>query len=803
MPPTIEERIEETRKFIKALWGICPKDWIVEIDLLQYRPTEANPDDKRMLAIFHTVDQALTNWTQIHAELEQRNRKEVENIHHAVLPRHRRPKKHGKNSDVSHYIALWIDVDFHGQETSIRKLFNETIEELTAIGLAPSVVIESGRGLHAYWLLDKPYTVEEARPMCAGLQKHFQISDAVHDPRRVLRLPGFLNLKEPKDPKWCKVVGGNWERYKLEAFKDYAVEPGMGEEEKEDEEIKEGAKVVFSRDPKIEKLKAEGVTEGEGAYGGRHNGAVALAGHYCAKGIPKKSIAYTMRIWNEDKNNPPIDEDELERIIEDIWIKDQVRRAEEGPQKKEKEKSPKEKAKEKRAHQPWFDEEGNFNVAVLAQWFMREHSFLSTPISSDGRGVALYRYDNGVFKEDGDEFVRSEASRHIGSLATDGHLNEVVMMVHEYSKIRYHEINRKALDVINFRNCMLEWRTGKILEHSPDYKSVIQMNVDYEPDAKSEDLDKFFNEVFPDDCVALVEEFMGYLLIPSTSLQKAFVAIGSGGNGKGTFLKILTHMLNEDNVSTISLHQIQEDKFAAAGLMGKLCNCYHDLDPNILKSTGKFKSIVSGDPISAERKYKDHYTFTPFSRLVFSANEFPRSSDKTEAYFDRLIFVEFPNKFRGQEGQILDYDSILINKPKLMSAFLNRAIAGLRRLMKNQKFTASKTSSKAIETYKRECSNAFDFLSEHCVRELKGEISKKELYSKYNGWCGDQGMRPVSAKNFAKSVRELATGERKSGSVRLWVGIKWGDDGPPETGSDEVKMFRTGPDMSQPPGSDF
>ena len=804
MPTTIEDRIKETHKFISELWGKCNPDWIVEIDLLQYCPTQEDPDAKRMNAVFYTVGQTQKDWPAIHRELEKHNRERVFNVHQCCAPRFRKPKLHGKNNDVSHLPVLWVDVDFHGNEKGVRKKFYEMIEVLKERELGPSIIVESGHGLHGYWCLDRPYTVAEARPVCAGLQGEFHDSDSVHDPRRVLRLPGFLNLKDPKDPRWCKVIEATWERYPLSDFKDLAIEPGLGEEEREDEEDKKGAVRTISRNPKIEEIKSKGVDEGGGPYGGRHNSAVALAGHYAAKGLPKRSIIYTMKEWNEEKNNPSLDEDELVKIIEDIWVKDQVRRVEEGPaQKQEKETSVKDKARAKRTGKPWFDEEGNFSAPILAQWFHREYEFLATPIAENGEGVTLYKYENGVFLPDGASFVRQEACRHLGNLSSKERMNEVLHMLTEYSKCKYETVNPSALNLINLKNGMLDWRTGTLHKHDPSHKSLIQVNAEYDPSAKSEDLDNFFKAVFPDDCVPLTEEFMGYLLIPTTSLQKAFVAIGGGGNGKGTFLKILTHLLGDENVSTISLHDIQENKFATAGLLGKLMNCYHDLDPNILKSTGKFKSIVSGDPIAAERKFKDHYSFSPFARLVFSANEFPRSVDKTAAYFDRLIFVEFPNRFRHTSKQILDYDEILIKKPKLISALLNRALAGLQRLMKQQRFTESATSSRAIDAYKRECSNALDFMVECCEKNLKSSIPRKNLYQKYNGWCEEQGMRPVSAKNFAKSARDFGAKEHKRDGVRLWTEISWLDGVAPKTDQDEIAGFGVESTKDDGPGSNF
>ncbi len=176
--------------------------------------------------------------------------------------------------------------------------------------------------------------------------------------------------------------------------------------------------------------------------------------------------------------------------------------------------------------------------------------------------------------------------------------------------------------------------------------------------------------------------------------------------------------------------------------------------------------------------------------------------DKTAAYFDRLIFVEFPNRFRHTSKQILDYDEILIKKPKLIAALFNKALAGLQRLMKQQRFTESATSSKAIEAYKRECSNALDFMVECCEKKTTGLIPRKELYQKYVGWCEEQGMRPVSAKNFAKSARDFGAQEHKREGIRMWTHVDWMGGVSPKTDQDEIAGFGK-PTKDDGPGSHF
>jgi phage/plasmid-associated DNA primase len=174
--------------------------------------------------------------------------------------------------------------------------------------------------------------------------------------------------------------------------------------------------------------------------------------------------------------------------------------------------------------------------------------------------------------------------------------------------------------------------------------------------------------------------------------------------------------------------------------------------------------------------------------------------DKTEAYFDRLIFVEFPNKFRGAEGQVLDYDQVLLQKPKFLPALLNRFVAGLQRLMKTQHFTSSVTSQNAIDTYKRECSSALDFMHECCTDTKNDQtaISRNELYSTYQNWCFDQGVKPVSARHFVKTVREFGATEGKREGTRIWLRLAWIGGRPPRTTGGEILDFGAGKSANEP-----
>lgn len=310
----------DARAFLSQLYANAPRDWFIEIGLLQYRPTQEDPDAKRMRTRFFPVSSIFSDWENIERELTYYNQKCVENIHFGVNPRYRSPKRAGKNEDVSHYVALWADVDFNGNEEGVRKQFTDAMEFLKSKGLPPSCIIESGHGHHAYWFLDQIYPVQEARPCCAGIQDVMKIADPIHDPRRLLRLPGFANLKDPKNPVWCRVVEASWARYSLEKFREFAINVPQPPKQ-QDEGQSKPANTTVSRDPEIERIKTGPVSEGE-----RHLAAVRLVAHHCARAKNRKQVLDATYEWNTSACKPPMDLKELNSIVDDLWAKEECKR---------------------------------------------------------------------------------------------------------------------------------------------------------------------------------------------------------------------------------------------------------------------------------------------------------------------------------------------------------------------------------------------------------------------------------------------------------------------------------------------
>jgi putative DNA primase/helicase len=334
---------------------------------------------------------------------------------------------------------------------------------------------------------------------------------------------------------------------------------------------------------------------------------------------------------------------------------------------------------------------------------------------------------------------------------------------------------------------MLRWSTGELFPHDPKYWSINQIPIPWDPNAKSEKLDELLNAVIPPDALQAIEEFIGYSLIPDVSLAKCLVLVGDGGNGKSTFLTLVEALLGRENVSNLPIYAIIDERFSAALLFGKLANIYDSLESRGLKNAGRFERIVAGDPIRAERKFLAPFTFRPYAKHIFTANEKPCAAGHTRAFLDRLILVEFKNRIRGTSAEVLDYGRVLAETPGVLPALLVRAVNGLRRLKARGAFEIPQSSLDALEEYRRECKSGLDFVHEHCEHDdADGWIAKASLYETYRRWCEAEGRKMQSAREFNRVVQQaLGAQEVRREGIRAWGGIRWKKNGePPSAGID-------------------
>jgi len=101
--------------------------------------------------------------------------------------------------------------------TDIDDPTSATLMKLRGARLPPSMIVHSGGGYHAYWLLDEPTRdLNMARQVLQGLARAFG-GDGL-SPAQSLRLPGTVNCKPERGGALCRLVENSDRHYRLSDF---------------------------------------------------------------------------------------------------------------------------------------------------------------------------------------------------------------------------------------------------------------------------------------------------------------------------------------------------------------------------------------------------------------------------------------------------------------------------------------------------------------------------------------------------------------------------------------------------------
>jgi len=253
------------------------------------------------------------------------------------------------------------------------------------------------------------------------------------------------------------------------------------------------------------------------------------------------------------------------------------------------------------------------------------------------------------------------------------------------------------------------------------------------------------------------------------NLQKSLFFIGEGANGKSVFLETLAAVL--DNVSHLELSELF-DRFKIAELEGKLANICTDVETSKVMDA-RFKKIVAGEPQSAERKFKNPFEFQPFAKILFSANEFIPTKDRTHGFYRRFDILRFNLIFKLDEQK----PDLLQELKKEVPGIFNWSLEGLERLSQ-QKWIMTKSA------YMENCHNEFKratnplqlFIEEECVVEGNATVDSNELRSCYKQYCEDKGYKVLSDNKLGQDLKRLGINKTRirteEGRINLYEGIQ-------------------------------
>lgn len=331
----------------------------------------------------------------------------------------------------------------------------------------------------------------------------------------------------------------------------------------------------------------------------------------------------------------------------------------------------------------------------------------------------------------------------------------------------------KDQKLIQFKNGLAHVDYPELFEPNPSYMITNPIPHNYGSSEETPIIDAIFKQWVGEKYVETLHEILAYCILPDLPIHRLFCFVGSGRNGKSSFISLIRKFVGEQNVTTTDLDTLMNSRFEVTRLYKKLVCEMGETNLQEISKTQLIKKLTGGDLIGFEFKNKMPFEDKSYAKLIISTNTLPPSSDKSDGFYVRWVIIEFKNRFDEKIDilntiPLIEYENLA-----------RRAMRTLQRLLKERRFTNEGNLDEKAEKYE-ELSNPFEkFLTQNLdLANPENYIGKGEFRNKLNSWLLEHKYRAMSDISISKKMKQHGFEESRitmpdGQQPRVWMGVGW------------------------------
>lgn len=731
----------------------------------------------------------------------------------------------GNLSTVAECPALWVDIDCAKQEI----LGEEALSALQFLPFPPTMIVNSGGGLHGYWQLEEAVDVSEGSAardvVSASLKALARIlagDMAVTELARIMRLPGTHNSKEATlalydgEPALCEVLETTGRVYGLEALVEWLADqravlhgkPATPRPVNEADPF-----VAYAREagyePAIDIDAALAAME-HGATGENsiHQTQLRVSASMIARGyaddeIVNRLLAATEAAAPRDRQwNWAAEESQIRKMIATGRGKGYEKKRERltvVPQSSGNTAlsvvSDLGQEREKRAAPKADKESRSATVAVgraaIGVWQDRHGPVMHT-------GGLTYAYEAGVWSVWDERLAQrlrviiQEACASLKIEPKTSLLGAARAYFMDRPELIQHDVEFDAHGLLVAADACLDLQTFEIVPHSPDHFAIRKTAATLAGNRDHSTLDAFLAEAFSDRpearaILATVQEWFGAAIMPLPVKQrgqkKGLFAHGPSRCSKTQISELARHLLGHSRVCGARMSDL-EDRFGTEPLIGKYGWIADDaVGEGEFLNADIFKVVVTGEQTSTKTKGGKNWEGRFGIPVLMTANSLFRVKDQSDAVYNRLLILPMTNVRDELAPEPVGYESIAdkIGKTEL-TGLLWWAIEGWQRLSARGTFDPPAVMLDAGKALKDD-NNPVGAWRQECLEMCPdGKVLRADLLASMNGWSALEygaDARPWSGRGFFPKLTKMIPGYSKESHEtadvdgnRMMIGIR-------------------------------
>lgn len=327
---------------------------------------------------------------------------------------------------------------------------------------------------------------------------------------------------------------------------------------------------------------------------------------------------------------------------------------------------------------------------------------------------------------------------------------------------------------INTPTGLVDLKTGAFLPSDPDALCTKSTAVTPDFHGKTPEWDRFLDEATGGDkeLQRYLQRLGGYALTGSTREQQFTFIYGGGGNGKGTFLKVLNGIwgdyAKQAPMDTFTASMTEKHSTDLAGLHGSRLVTASETTAGKRWDEAKIKLLTGGDPIAARFMRQDFFVYQPQFKLVFIGNNKPEIRDLDAAMKRRVHLVSFTITPKNVDGEL----DLKLKKewPAIFAWFIQGCID-----WQVQGLVAPASVQASTEEYFEEQDAVGQWIEETCDRTADGEwVELISLFDSWREWCNRRQEYVGKPERLSQALvaRRFTKRQHPQSRRRQFAGIK-------------------------------
>lgn len=326
--------------------------------------------------------------------------------------------------------------------------------------------------------------------------------------------------------------------------------------------------------------------------------------------------------------------------------------------------------------------------------------------------------------------------------------------------------------LLNTPSGIVDLRKGETRRHDP--VEMMTRLATAGPEGDCPTWGRFLTEVTAGDAALqlFLQRMIGYAATGSIREHALFFLYGTGGNGKGVFLNVISELLGDyaavSPMETFTDSGTDRHPTDLAMLQGRRLVVAQETEEGRRWAESKIKALTGGDPISARFMRQDFFTFLPKFKLIIAGNHKPSLRNVDPAMRRRFNLVPFTVTI-PQERQ----DKELADKLRREAGGIMRWIVEGCLEYQRIGLAPPPAVSEATSEYFSAQDLFGQWLEDCCERGEPFWEPPSRLFASWKLYAEKANERPGAQKSFKDRLASVGIGQgRDDARGRYYAGIK-------------------------------